>query len=261
MTQHWASCSIVVCSLLALPSSLSASPRAGDPCKQMQHALDRQIDDVKTRQKDELKQCEQSNGRSSGACFSLEDQQKQELRSLRDNRAGQMAGCNGRVSWGTGAPVVHSLNNTYYDQSGNQYSDNENYPNKVADPHPRHPHHPPSNGGDKSASGDKPSSAGGQAARDKNSRSNVAVGGGSSGGSSASSGHSHNGGNGGGGGSYSGSSHSSGGGSSASSGSSSSGSSHSSGGGGSSYSGSSSSGSASSSSSPSSSSASGGHPK
>lgn len=265
MRKQRASCWIAVCSLLALiPISASPAPRSGNPCKQMQHTLDRRIDDLKTQQKDELLQCEQSNGRGSGACLSLKDQQKHTLREMRDGRTGQMNDCYGRPSFT--ASTLHATqgqNQNYYDQTNNQYADNDQNPHKVADPHPRHPrhpHHPSSANGEKSGSSDKPSK-GGEHSGAKTSHANAGAGGSGSGGATSSASHNHKGGGGGssGGGSYSGSSHSSGvGGGSYSGGSS--GSSHSSGGGGGSYSGgSSSSGSASSSSS--SPSASGGRPK
>jgi hypothetical protein len=283
MTRHRASCSIAVFSALACISA-AAAPRTGNPCKQIQHTLDRQIDDLKTQQKSELLQCEQGNGRGSAACLSLKDQQRQSLRAMRGDRTGQMNDCYGHPSLGAAAIHAHP-NETHFDQADNHYPDNDQYPDnnpklrKVPDPHPRHPHHPhhpASTNGAKSASSDKPSKSGDRSG-DKNSRANAGSGGG---GSTASAGHNHNGGSGAsggssrssggggssGGGSYSGSSHSSGGGSSYSGGSSgSSGSSHSSGGGGGSYSGGSTSSGSSSSSSSSSSSgaaaASGGRPK
>jgi hypothetical protein len=99
MTRQRASCFIAVFSLLACISAI-ASPRTGNPCKQMQHTLDRQIDDLKTQQKTELLQCEQGNGRGSAACLSLKDQQKQSLRAMRVGRTGQMNDCYGRQSLG-----------------------------------------------------------------------------------------------------------------------------------------------------------------
>ncbi len=273
MSKQRASCFIATLSLLACISTTAAA-QIMDPCKWMQHTLDRQIDNLKAQQKGELRQCEQGNGRGAAACLSLKDQQQQSLRAMRDDRSAQMNGCRGSRSL-TATTLHTDQNNTYYNQADNHYPDNDQYPDnnpkarKVPDPHPRHPRHPPvpTNGG-KSASSDKPAK-GSDHSGDKNSHANA---GSSSGGSTASTGHSHNGGGGGsysgsshsssgGGGSYSGSSHSSGGGSSSYSGGSSgsSGSSHSSGGGGGSYSGgSSSSGSSSSSSS---SGASGGRPK
>jgi hypothetical protein len=260
MTPQRASCLIAVCSLLALTSiAASPAPRTGGPCKDMQHLLDRQIDDLKAQQKDELNLCNQSNGRNSGACLGLQDQQRQALRAMRDGRTGQMNDCYGRPFLvGTGH-ATQNPNNTYYNQTNDQYADNDNYPHKVHDPHPRHPHHPSPASEGKSASAGKPSSdRGSDGSNSKSPHSNSGNAGGSGSGSAVS--HNHGGGGGGnsGGGSYSGSSHSSGGGGSSYSGGSSGGSSHSSGGGGGSYSG----GSSSSNSSSSSSSApSGGHPK
>jgi hypothetical protein len=238
MSKHRASCWIAVCSLLALtPVSASPAPRLGDPCKQMHHSLDRQIDDLKAQQKVELLQCEQSNGRGSGACLSLKDQQRQTLHTMRDGRTNQMNDCYGRPFLSASTlQATESEYHNHYDQANNEYPDNE-YPDterhhhKIPDPHPRHPrHYPTATNGVKSASSDKPSKNSDHSVT-KTSHANAGAGSPSSGGSTASASHNHNGGGGSsGGGSYSGSSHSSGGGSY-------SGSSHSSGGGSSSYSG------------------------
>lgn len=269
MTKQRASCSIAVFSLLACISA-TAAPRTGNPCRQMQHTLDRQIDDLKIQQRTELLQCEQDHGRGSGVCLGLKDQQKQSLRAMRDGRTGQMNDCYRRPSL-TATTFRTEQDNTYYNQANNQYPDNDQYPDngpklrKVPDPHPRYPRHPSPGNGNTSASSAKPSKSGDHSG-DKNPHASANAGGSGGGGATSSVSHNHNSGGGSSnGGSYSGSSHSSGGGSSSYSGgtSGSSGAAHSSGGSGGSYSGGSSSGGSSSSgaSSSASSAPSGGHPK
>jgi hypothetical protein len=238
MSKHRASCWISLCSLLALtPVSASPAPRSEKPCKQMQHSLDRQIDDLKTQQKDELLRCEQSNGHGSGACLSLKDQQQQTLRAMRDGRTNQMNDCYGRPFLSANTlRATESEYHNYYDQASNEYPDKDRHHHKVPDPHPRHPrHHPTATNGVKSASSDKPSKDNAHSVT-KTSHPNAGAGGSSGAGSTTSASHNHNGGGGSssGGGSYSGPSHSSGGGSYSGG---SSGASHSSGGGSSSYSG------------------------
>lgn len=144
MNWHWASCSIAILALAA--TSASPAPRAGNPCKQLRHDLDRRIDDLKVQQKDELQQCELSNGEGSGECLLLKDQQKQALRAMRDNRTLQMSNCSGHLPFaGLAIPIVADLNpscvNQSYSQYPDNYPDNDEYPPKIRDPHHRH-HHP-----------------------------------------------------------------------------------------------------------------------
>jgi hypothetical protein len=146
MNWHWASCSIAILALAA--TSASPAPRPGNPCKQMRHSLDRQIDDLKVQQKDELQQCEMSNGGSSAECLLLKEQQKQVLREMRDNRTLQMRNCSGGwSSVGPAVPIVTDLNpscvNNYASEYP-EYPDNDEYHHKIGDPHHRHhyPHYP-----------------------------------------------------------------------------------------------------------------------
>src|SRR5215472_10205478 len=123
MTRRWASYLIFVCTFLALTSTRAKSaPRAGDPCKQLRSTLDQQVDDLKIQQHDDLKQCEQSNGRGSAQCLGLRDQQKQALRTIRNSRTDQMTRCYGGPSRGRSlAPGVEETNQTYFNQADNQY--------------------------------------------------------------------------------------------------------------------------------------------
>jgi hypothetical protein len=140
MNWRWASFSIAILALAA--TSASPAPRAGNPCKQMRHNLDRQIDDLKVQQKDELQQCEISNGGSSDECLLLKDRQQQALRAMRDDRTLQMSNCSGRGSFaGLAVPIVADLNASCVNQSYSDYPDNDEYDHKVRDPHHRH-HHP-----------------------------------------------------------------------------------------------------------------------
>lgn len=274
MTQHWASCSIVVCSLLALPTLLSArpAPRAVDPCKQLQRNLDWQIDDAKDRQKDDLENCQLNHGRNSDECRGLKEQQKQELRDLRADRSGQMTGCKNGVVWNTRTGLAQETHDQYAAQY-NQYAQENDYYKH----HHHHHHHPYPHDTSKPASSvagktDKPPDkhATKEATHTEHSAASQTSGHSASHGSASAStqsnsGHTNSGhgGSASSGSSYSGGGHSGGGGASYSGSSSSGGSSHSSGGGGS-YSGSSYSGSSysggSSSSAPAAS-AGGGHPK
>ena len=273
MTQHWASCSIVVCSLLALPPILSASPahRTGDPCKQLQRGLDQQVDDAKDRQQDDLANCRLAHGRKSDECRGLKQQQKQELRDLRADRAGQMTGCKNGLIWNTRTGLPEATNDRYAAQNDQYAQENDYYKHH----HHHHHHHPYSQDGSKPASAvagktDRPpdKNTNKEAARTEHSAASQTSGhstshGGASVSAQSSSGHSGSASS---GSSYSGGGHSGGGGGSSYSASSSSGGSSHSSGGGASYSRSSNSGSSysggSASSAPAASqSTSGGHPK
>ncbi len=244
MSQPWASRSIAVFSFLALllPLSASPAPRTSDPCKQMHRELDRQIDDVKAQQREELNQCENSNSGNSDVCRDLKDQQQQALRAMRDDRRGRVAGCNGGTVLVLSATPLAGSNNFYDLNRGNCFEypyvncqQQDYYAHVKHHPHHHPPHHPPAPApapgpggagtlaaGDKGkpASGNKQEPSGHKPGTDISTTKSTGAPG------SSSPDHAHNrGGSGGGSGSYSGSSRSADNGSSSHSGSSYSGSS------------------------------------
>src|SRR5258708_3253165 len=162
--------------LLTSTTASSPAARAGDPCKQMHRDLDRQIDGVKAQQKDARDQCADSYGESSDECRTLKDQQEQNLRTMRDDRKGRLAGCNvSTVRVLSSTPLA--LGNTF-DFRGENRGNCVEYPYVNCQPqeyyvHPKHHHHhhhphqppppPPGPGGaGKVASGDtgKPAKSG-----------------------------------------------------------------------------------------------------
>jgi len=156
MSWHWASCSIAILALAT--TSASPAPRAGNPCKQMQHSLDRQIDDLKVQQKNELQECELSKSGSSNECLLLKQQQKQALREMRDYRTIQMSNCSGRRSFaGPAVPIVADLNSSCVSDYDSKYPDKDDYDHKVRAPHHghHHPHYPSPETAAKAGSGSK----------------------------------------------------------------------------------------------------------
>jgi hypothetical protein len=152
MNHHRTSYAIVICALFAVTYALPASawPRSGNPCKQMQRDLDRQVDDLKSRQKDELRQCERTSGRASIACLSRKDQQQEELRGMRDYRTRQVAGCRSLGRGATPFPPVTvggvnlagDTDDLYYQSRSycDEYHHMNCYPSRHHHDHDKYPH-------------------------------------------------------------------------------------------------------------------------
>ncbi|HYL93955.1 MAG TPA: hypothetical protein VEW69_12460 [Alphaproteobacteria bacterium] len=208
MNQHWILRSVVITSFAAfmLPLSATVAPADGDPCKQMHRALDLQIDNTKAKQEDELQECRENSGKDSDTCVSLRDQQKQYLQSLRANRKGRLAACQGSPALAATSTLDSYNYDTYYQNRGNCEAPYVNCAYQEQRYVRRHHHHHHSHSaaasGEKSAS-TKPSSSGGQVSGGKSGKDSSTAKISRGAGSSGSSGHANN------SGSYSGSSRSS----------------------------------------------------
>jgi hypothetical protein len=228
--------SMMACSLaLLFPFYANAAP--GNPCRQLQRDLDRQIDDLKESQKSDLQDCRQTSGPGAADCRLLQDRQSQELGGRRAERAGRVAACRGHSTpalISSSAQSTSGISDSYFANRGNCVE----YPYINCKPpdyhvdrrHHHHHHHDPQSKGTASASngGGNSASSGGSAGHSGSSLSGSSAGGysggssshsgytgssgGSSGSTSSSGGSTFSGGSAGAGGSAGGGSHDSGGG-------------------------------------------------
>src|SRR6185312_4390588 len=91
MTQRPLTLFIVSFAITALlPLRSNAAPRLGDPCKQIRSAFGARIKALKQEQQSILEQCRKDGASGSSE---LKSRQKDEVRQLENERGSQLAGC------------------------------------------------------------------------------------------------------------------------------------------------------------------------